>query len=286
MSGQEYNKLTIEEQRVILYKGTEPPFTGEYNDHFEQGAYHCRRCNAPLYRSDDKFASHCGWPSFDDEIPGAVRRETDADGRRTEILCANCGAHLGHVFKGERLTDKNVRHCVNSISMTFVPAEKRTETARAYFAGGCFWGVEHLFQSKEGVSSAVSGYMGGTLDNPSYHDVTRGNTGHLETVEITYDPDRVSFEELARFHLEIHDPTQANGQGPDIGSQYLSAIFYHTEEERETAERLIGILRDKGYHVATRVLPASTFWKAEDYHQDYYVKKGQEPYCHVRLERF
>ncbi len=281
-----YNELSAEEERVIVYKGTEAPFSGKYNDFFEKGSYHCKRCNAKLYSSDSKFASSCGWPSFDDEVKGAIRRQKDADGTRTEILCANCGAHLGHVFEGERFTEKNIRHCVNSISLKFVPEKENPKTAKAYFAGGCFWGVEYFFESKEGVISAVSGYMGGALKNPSYQDVSYRNTGHLEVVEVTYDVNKVSYEDLARFFFEIHDPTQANGQGPDIGEQYLSAIFFNNEGEKMTAHKLIDILENKGYQVVTKVIPVSTFWKAEEYHQDYYDKSKKKPYCHTYTKRF
>jgi peptide methionine sulfoxide reductase msrA/msrB len=280
------NRLTAAETQVMVHKGTEPPFSGTYNNFFKKGTYCCKRCNAPLYRSNDKFKSTCGWPSFDDEIKGAVKRVPDADGSRIEILCANCGAHLGHVFTGEELTVKNTRHCVNSISLKFIPDSEAPSPAKAYFAGGCFWGIEYLFEHKEGVISATSGYMGGTLSDPSYRDVTSGATGHLETVEIIYDSTQVSYEELAKFFFEIHDPTQANGQGPDIGSQYLSAVFYENDSEKETVQKLIGILNHKGYEIATRLLPAQTFWAAEDYHQNYYDRKKQKPYCHLYKKKF
>lgn len=123
MSSENYNKLSEFDAYVILQKGTERPWTGEFVDHNEKGVYVCKQCNAPLYRSDDKFDGHCGWPSFDDEIEGAVKRKIDADGHRTEIICANCSGHLGHVFLGERFTDKNTRHCVNSVSLDFIPKE-------------------------------------------------------------------------------------------------------------------------------------------------------------------
>lgn len=275
--------LTPDEECVIVRKGTERPFTGKFNEHFETGVYTCRRCGAALYRSEDKFRSHCGWPSFDDEIPGRVNRERDADGRRTEILCAKCDGHLGHVFEGERLTDKNVRHCVNSVSLDFVPAER---LGRATFAGGCFWGVEYNFAKVPGVVSVTSGYTGGHTENPTYRQVCGGATGHLEAVEIVHDKAQVDYETLARLFFEIHDPTQAGGQGPDIGEQYISAVFYHSDEQRQVAEKLIGILRDKGLDVVTEVRPAAKFWPAEEYHQEYYAKTGKSPYCHSWVKRF
>jgi len=281
-----YNELTPEEEYVILNKGTERPFTGIYHDHWEDGTYTCKRCDAQLYKSSAKFESHCGWPSFDDEIPGAVKRLRDADGVRTEILCNNCGAHLGHVFEGEGYTDKNIRHCVNSISMNFIPGKKTDNYQKAYFAGGCFWGVEYYFQKAEGVISTTVGYMGGNKDNPTYKEVSYTNTGHAEAVEVVYDPEVTSYEEMAKLFFEIHDPTQVDRQGPDIGEQYRSEVFYVDENQRKIAEKLIGILKDKGFEVATRITRAGTFWDAEDYHQDYYEKKNGVPYCHSYQKRF
>ncbi len=280
-----YNTLTPQEQEVIIHKATEPPYSGKYNNFYEKGTFICKRCDAKLYRSEDKFSSNCGWPSFDDEIKGAIKRVLDKDGKRIEIVCANCGAHLGHVFEGEGFTPKNVRHCVNSISMKFIPDKKQT-TKKAYFAGGCFWGVEYYFQKYKGVLSAISGFMGGDFENPSYEDVIYKNTGHVEVVEVNYDESKVSYEELAKLFFEIHDPTQTNGQGPDIGDQYLSVAFYNDEKEKQTIEKLIEILKSKGYKIATKVKKATKFYKAEEYHQDYYFKNGKIPYCHTYTKRF
>lgn len=285
MSPNKYNPLSENEKRVIIEKGTEAPFSGDLLSEEREGTYVCRQCGAALYHSTDKFESGCGWPSFDDKIDGAVLRVPDADGRRTEIVCANCKGHLGHVFMGEGFTPKNTRHCVNSISMDFIPSELQLEE-KAIFAGGCFWGVEYYLQKHEGVKSVVSGYTGGKLKDPDYQDVSRGNTGHYEAVEVIYDPKLVDYETLAKTFFEIHDPTQKNGQGPDIGKQYRSAIFYLDEEQKAIAEDLIGRLKKKGYKIATKVLPGDTFYEAEDYHQDYYFKKGTLPYCHGYVKRF
>jgi peptide methionine sulfoxide reductase msrA/msrB len=287
----EFKRLTPEEERVIVHKGTEPPFSGEYYLHSEVGTYTCKRCGALLFESADKFESGCGWPSFDDAIAGAVKELPDPDGMRTEIVCASCGAHLGHVFAGEGFTDKNVRHCVNSISLSFEPSseqaqDQKTATATAYFAGGCFWGTEYYLQKEEGVISTRVGYMGGNKDNPSYEEVCTGATGHAEAVEVVFDPSRTSFEKLARLFFEIHDPTQVDRQGPDIGDQYRSAVFCVDDEQKQTAAMLIQKLKDKGYDVVTELAEADTFWPAENYHQDYYEKKGSLPYCHTYQKRF
>lgn len=277
------NPLTPEEAAVIINKGTERSFTGKFTDHTENGIYVCRQCSRALYRSESKFKSSCGWPSFDEELPGAVKRLTDADGRRTEILCNYCDGHLGHVFEGENFTAKNTRHCVNSISMDFISGDK---LERGIFASGCFWGTEYYLQKIDGVLRARSGYIGGVKDDPGYEAVCTGKSGHAEAVEVLFDTDKTNFTDVAKLYFETHDPTQLNRQGPDMGTQYRSEIFFFSDQQKKIAEDLIEQLKGKGFDVVTKLSPATNFWEAEDYHQNYYENKGQKPYCHIYQAKF
>jgi peptide methionine sulfoxide reductase msrA/msrB len=287
VSMEKWRNLTPEEEQVIVNKATEPPSSGKFDKFNKAGIYVCRRCGAALYRSTDKFDAGCGWPSFDAEIPGALKRQTDADGERTEVLCAHCGAHQGHVFTGEKLTPRDTRYCINSISMDFVPqAEVTNRFSTAVFAGGCFWGVEYYLQHATGVVQATVGYTGGRAEHPSYEQVCGHGTGHAEAVEVLFDPLQTSFEKLARLFFEIHDPTQIDRQGPDKGDQYRSEIFYINDEQKQVSEKLIAELTKKGWKVVTRVEPLGAFWPAESYHQDYYEHNGDQPYCHRPVPRF
>ncbi|MCC5791023.1 MAG: bifunctional methionine sulfoxide reductase B/A protein [Legionellaceae bacterium] len=278
--------LTSLQRRIILEKATEPPHSGAFNGIPKQGSYLCRRCGKALFRAEQQFSSACGWPAFDRQIGQAVAERPDADGHRTEIICQRCQAHLGHVFRGEGLTPENLRHCVNSAALDWVDSGSILDSGELIVAGGCFWGVEYHLQQLAGVVLAESGYIGGTVTHPTYAQVCDGNSGHYEAVRVLYDSSITNDESILKVFFEIHDPEQKDGQGPDRGPQYRSAVFVYNEQQHACVQTLLDLLSHHGYQPATQILPMSPFWPAEDWHQDYYFKKTQLPYCHSRVKRF
>lgn len=212
-------------------------------------------------------------------VPAQTDRKIHAARRGANLVTASETKRGATALIGARQTR---RHSLPSAQTGFDMAQSET----AVFASGCFWGTQYHFDKQDGVLSTRVGYIGGHVDQPTYRQVCSGTTGHAEAIEVVFDPARVSYDELTRLFFETHDPTQVNRQGPDIGEQYRSEIFVTSEAQRATAEELIGVLRDKGYDVATRVTDASRFWPAEDYHQQYYEKNGQSPYCHIYTKRF
>jgi peptide methionine sulfoxide reductase msrA/msrB len=284
---EEWKKILTNEQfRVMRKAGTERPFSGKYNDHYEKGVYSCAGCGTPLFLSDAKYNHGTGWPSFTeplDEKSLEYREDLSLSMKRIEVRCASCGAHLGHVF-GDGPPPSQRHFCINSVALDFssnppIKDENTSETTQnlqiATFAAGCFWGVEDKFSKIPGVVRTTVGYTGGTAKDPSYEQVCQGNTGHAEAVHIVYDPAIVSYRELLDAFFRFHDPTQLNRQGPDIGSQYRSAIFYHNEVQRQEAENMIDKLAKSGQYdapIATQIRHASEFYQAEEYHQKYYEK--------------
>jgi peptide methionine sulfoxide reductase msrA/msrB len=278
--------LTPAIRRIVCDKATEYPHSGSYNSVLAHGTYLCRRCGLALFRGTNQFSSGCGWPSFDESIAHAVNQSPDPDGMRIEITCARCEGHLGHVFTGEYFTQKNIRHCVNSASLDFVANTEVVDTEEAIVAGGCFWGVEHFMRQIPGVLKAESGYTGGHTLDPNYTQICQGATGHYEAVRVVYDKARTNYKTIIKAFFEIHDPTQSAGQGPDVGQQYQSGVFFFNQQQKEEATSLIQLLIKKGYRVATKLLEAQPFWPAEDSHQEYYLKHSKAPYCHRPVKRF
>ncbi|MCC7388827.1 MAG: bifunctional methionine sulfoxide reductase B/A protein [Phycisphaerales bacterium] len=286
------SKLDEETYRITQKAGTEPAFCGNLLDNHKEGVYCCVVCGLPLFSSDNKFTSGTGWPSFYttfDREHVAGREDRSHGMARVEINCARCDAHLGHVFEdGPEPT--GLRFCLNSASLKFYengeprPAESLpVATETAYFAGGCFWGIEHYFEKGEGVVDAVSGYMQGSTADPTYKEVCYEDTGHAETVKVVFDPRVITYERLLRAFFDMHDPTQLNRQGPDVGDQYRSGVWTTSDSQRAAAEAFVKQLGAEGRFkqpIVTQIEPAASFYAAEDHHQDYIEKTGRA--CHVK----
>jgi peptide methionine sulfoxide reductase msrA/msrB len=285
-------RLTPEQYRITQKAGTEAAFCGNLLDNKKTGVDCCVVCGLPLFTSEHKFNSGTGWPSFHSPFdPQHIKEKEDRSHGmvRTEITCTRCDAHLGHVF-GDGPQPTGRRYCLNSEAMAFYeegqegpPASRPANVVTAYFAGGCFWGIEHYFAQGPGVLNATSGYMQGHVENPTYEQVCTGATGHAESVKVVYDENLITYRRLLEAFFALHDPTQLNRQGPDVGTQYRSGVYYVNDKQRDEAlaliEELTGEARFGDRTIVTEVQQAKTFYPAEDYHQGYIERAGRA--CHV-----
>lgn len=298
-------KLTPLQYHVTQEEGTEPPFVNEYWNNKEEGIYVDVVTGEPLFSSLDKFDSGTGWPSFTkplDEANIMSHEDKKLLTTRTEVRSKEGDSHLGHVFE-DGPGPGGLRYCINSASLRFIPVDQleregygqyvslfqknkskgKDKYDKATLAGGCFWGVEDIIRQLDGVIDTTVGYTGGLFPDPAYEEVSTGETGHAEAVEIIFDPSRISYEEILKYFFRLHDPTTLNRQINDIGTQYRSAIFYHGEEQKKAALKVKEEIAKSGKWkkpIVTEIVPAKEFYAAEDYHQDYLQKNPDGYHCH------